>query len=289
MNTINKNIINAKGKIDYTFTNDFVFRAILQRNKNVLTALICSLLHLATDEVDVTITNPIELGNAFSDKDFILDIRVEMSDGRLIDLEMQMTNEYNWPERSISYAARTFDSLPTGKDYIEVKPIHSIGFLNFTLFPQAPEFYATYQLMNIKTHQLYSSKFSIHVVDLSRIDLATEEDSEYEIDRWAKLFKASTWEELFMVAKNNPTLMQASNDLYEINADELMRQKARARADAEFWERNKNAKLKKQEEIIEKQKKSLAEQQQAILEQQTLLEEKDEMIRTLQSQLNEQK
>ncbi len=85
-----------------------------------------------------------------------------------------------------------------------------------------------------------------------------------------------------MIAKNNPTLMQASNDLYEINADELMRQKARARADAEFWERNKNAKLKKQEEIIEKQKKSLAEQQ-------TLLEEKDAMIRTLQSQLNEQK
>lgn len=238
MNVIKENIINAKGKIDYTFTNDFVFRAILQRNKNVLTALICSLLHLPTDEVDVTITNPIELGNAFSDKDFILDIRVEMNDGR---------------------------------------------------FPQAPEFYATYQLMNIKTHQLYSSKFSIHVVDLSRIDLATEEDSEYEIDRWAKLFKASTWEELFMIAKNNPTLMQASNDLYEINADELMRQKARARADAEFLERNKNAKLKKQEEIIEKQKKSLAEQQQAILEQQTLLEEKDEMIRTLQSQLNEQK
>ena len=282
MNTINKNIINAKGKIDYTFTNDFVFRAILQRNKNVLTALICSLLHLATDEVDVTITNPIELGNAFSDKDFILDIRVEMSDGRLIDLEMQMTNEYNWPERSISYAARTFDSLPTGKDYIEVKPIHSIGFLNFTLFPQAPEFYATYQLMNIETHQLYSSKFSIHVVDLSRIDLATEEDSEYEIDRWAKLFKASTWEELFMVAKNNPTLMQASNDLYEINADELMRQKARARADAEFWERNKNARLKKQEEIIEKQRQSLAEQK-------MMMEEKDALIRKLQNQLSEQK
>ena len=104
MNVIKENIINAKGKIDYTFTNDFVFRAILQRNKNVLTALICSLLHLPTDEVDVTITNTIELGNAFSDKDFILDIRVEMNDGRLIDLEMQMTNEYNWPERSISYA-----------------------------------------------------------------------------------------------------------------------------------------------------------------------------------------
>ena len=85
-----------------------------------------------------------------------------------------------------------------------------------------------------------------------------------------------------MVAKNNPTLMQASNDLYEINADELMRQKARARADAEFWERNKNARLKKQEEIIEKQRQSLAEQK-------MMMEEKDALIRKLQNQLSEQK
>ncbi len=85
-----------------------------------------------------------------------------------------------------------------------------------------------------------------------------------------------------MIAKNNPTLMQASNDLYEINADELMRQKARARADAEFWERNKNARLKKQEEIIEKQRQSLAEQK-------MMMEEKDALIRKLQNQLSEQK
>ena len=76
-----------------------------------------------------------------------------------------------------------------------------------------------------------------------------------------------------MIAQNNPTLMQASKDLYEINGDELMRQKARARADAEFWERNKNARLKKQEEIIEEQK--------------LLMEEKDALIRKLQSQLRE--
>ena len=65
-----------------------------------------------------------------------------------------------------------------------------------------------------KTGHLYSSKFSIHVLDLTRIDLATAEDQNYEIDRWAKLFKAKTWEELRMIAKNNPDLLQASNDLY---------------------------------------------------------------------------
>ena len=156
---------------------------------------------------------------------------------------MQMSNEYNWSERSISYAARSFDQLNSGEEYKEVLPVHSIGFLNFTLFEDQPEFFATYELRNKKTGHLYSSKFSIHVLDLTRIDLATAEDQNYEIDRWAKLFKAKTWEELRMIAKNNPDLLQASNDLYTVNADEIIRQQARARADAEFWERNKNAKI----------------------------------------------
>jgi len=33
------------------------------------------------------------------------------------------------------------------------------------------------------------------VLDLSRIDLATEEDKQYQLDYWAALFKAKTWEE----------------------------------------------------------------------------------------------
>ena len=70
------------------------------------------------------------------------------------------------------------------------------------------------------------------MVDLSQIELASEEDKAYEIDRWARLFKARTWEELRMIAKNDPNLQQASNDLYVINADKIMRQQARARADA---------------------------------------------------------
>ena len=192
MNTTNKTYETATGRIEYPMTNDFVFRAILQRNKQVLIALICSLLHLPEKGVDAEITNPIELGAAFSNKDFILDIRVRLSNGRLIDLEMQIANEHNWPERSISYAARSFDNLNAGDDYVNVMPVHSIGFLDFTLFPEVPEFYATYQLQNVKTGKLYSSKFSIHVVDLSKIELATEEDKAYGIDRWARLFKATT-------------------------------------------------------------------------------------------------
>lgn len=269
----------ATGSIDYPFTNDYMFRAILQKDKQVLKALIAALLHLKKKSIhDVAITNPIELGAAISDKDFILDIRVNLNNEQLIDLEMQMSNEYNWSERSISYAARSFDQLNSGEEYKEVLPVHSIGFLNFTLFEDQPEFFATYELRNKKTGHLYSSKFSIHVLDLTRIDLATAEDQNYEIDRWAKLFKAKTWEELRMIAKNNPDLLQASNDLYTVNADEIIRQQARARADAEFWERNKNAKIKQLEDTI-------IEQDNTIAENQKLLAEKDAELLRLQKEL----
>ena len=115
----------------------------------------------------------------------------------------------------------------------------------FHTFDDAPEVFTTYQLRNSKSNQLYTGKFSIHVIDLTRIDLATEEDKHYEIDRWAKLFKAAIWEELKMIAKNDPDLMQASDELYKVNKDDILRQQARARADAEFWEKVHNARMEK--------------------------------------------
>lgn len=37
------------GKIDYGMRNNYMFRAVLQENKTVLTGLVCSLLHLSAD------------------------------------------------------------------------------------------------------------------------------------------------------------------------------------------------------------------------------------------------
>ena len=53
----------------------------------------------------------------------------------------------------------------------------------FHTFDDAPEVFATYQLHNNKSNRLYTDKFSIYMIDSTRIDLATEEDKYYEIDR----------------------------------------------------------------------------------------------------------
>ena len=82
---------NATGNIPFNMTNDYMFRAVLQKNNKVLRGLICSLLHLKEEDIiSVTITNPIILGDALEDKEFRLDINVILNNETYINLEIQL-------------------------------------------------------------------------------------------------------------------------------------------------------------------------------------------------------
>lgn len=220
------------GSLVISMTNDYLFRALLQRNNNVLKGLICSLPHLEPEKVhSAEITNPIELGTSINDKTFILDIRLSLNDNAVINLEMQVINQRNWVERSLNYLCRTFDSLQIGEKYQQIRPVIQIGLLNFTLFPDRPEFYATYQLLNVKNHSLYSDKLRLSVLDLTRIDLATEEDKTCRLDCWASFFKATTWEELHMLAQHNDSIKEAADTVYQLTQEERIRMECEARED----------------------------------------------------------
>ena len=239
----------ATGVIQYNMTNDYMFRYILQKNKKVLKGLICALLHLRPEQIKkVEIRNPINLNEDIKDKEFVLDIEVLLNDDTQINLEMQVENKHNWTDRSLSYLCRSFDQLYRGQKYDEALPVIHIGFLDYTLFPDAPEFYATNMLMNVRNHRIYNDKFKLSVVDLSKIELATEEDRAFQIDYWARLFKAKTWEEIKMLAEKNEYLQEAAQSVYVANADELVRQKCRAREEAERHERTLKRNMEKLQE-----------------------------------------
>lgn len=272
--------MDATGVIEYKMTNNYMFRFILQKNQKVLKGLIASLLHLNPTEIKkVEIRNPINLAGDVSGKEFILDIEVMLNNDTLINLEMQVANEHNWPERSLSYACRSFDNLFQGQKYEEAIQVIHIGFLEFTLFEDDPEFYSEFKMINVKNHRIYSDKFILRVVDLTKIDLVTEEDKVFQIDYWARLFKAKTWEELKMLAKDNDYLQEAAESLYIANADEIVRQQCRAREDAERRERTLVRNLRIAEEKIAKQDEQLTENVKE-------LAEKDKLIQELQLKLS---
>ena len=119
----------------------------------------------------------------------ILDVNIVMNDSTNINFEMQVINYIDWPERSLIYAGRNLDKLKTGDPYSVVKPSIHIGFLDFQLFDDHPKFYSVNRLMDIEDHHIYTDKLTIGVVDLTNIELATDEDKQYNVDKWARLFK----------------------------------------------------------------------------------------------------
>lgn len=273
---------NACGKVPYNMTNDYMFRAVLQSNNKVLRGLICALLHLEEKEVwSVEITNPIILGEAIDDKEIRLDVNVRLNNKSVINLEMQVTNKFNWQNRSLIYLSRSFDNLNRGHDYLDVQPAIHIGFLDYTLFRDYPEFYATHKLMNVKNRNIYSDNFVLSVVDLSRIDLATDEDKKYHIDDWAKLFKATTWEEIKNMAAKDEYLQEASRSIFQFNTDEQIRKMCRDRVEYYQDIHNYERAIKQRDTVIAELQDTIIELHATIAEQKTLLEDSQAAIQKL--------
>ena len=271
-------------------TNDFMFKAVLQRNSFVLLNLVAALLHLKPEDVkSIIVTNPIREGDAVNDKTVILDVNILFNNNSIIDLEMQVVNKGDWIDRSSYYLCRNFSNLVRGDDYDKVKTTYQIGFLDFTLFPDSPEFFAKHLLMNRKTHKIYTDKLCLYVIDLSRIDLATEEDRLYKIDEWAKLFKTKSWEDLRMLAKTNAALAEAGATIYEVSADEHLRQQLEAREDAIRQERGMLRRLEKAEKERDDAVAKLDAVNSALTENDTKLAEANARIAELERQVADMK
>ena len=273
----------ATGEIKYNMTNDYMFRALFQQNIIALKGLLSSLLHMPPEDIlSVEIMNPIVIGETINDKEFRLDIKAVLNHYQQINLEMQVVNRHDWPERSIGYLSRMYNSLQKGDQYINVKPAIHMGILNFSPFDGEPIFYSRNVLMDMNKHRIYSDKFQVNVLELKQIELATEEDKKWNLDFWAKLFKARTWEELKMIAKDNEYFTEASNTLCDLYADFNVRERCRDREDYELEQKYLH-------DTIEQMTKVHEQDQMEIRQKDILLEKKDAMIEQLRRELEEQK
>ena len=175
--------------------------------------------------------------------------------------------------------------------------------------------------MNIKNYTIYSDKMRLYVLNLTCIDLATEEDQQSHLDDWASLFKAATWEELKMIAKQDEFINEACSTIYQLSQEESIRLQCEAREDfyrrqrsvqsmldankskieslnADIVNKNatiekqnadiesKNATIKKQNKTIENQNTTIENQNTTIENQNTTIKELTDEIASLREQLN---
>ena len=206
---------NAAGKIKIPLKNDMMFHIAMSRSNKALKSLVCALMGLREQDVkSVIITNPIDY-RSYSGKEIILDVKVLLNNSEVLDIELQTYADKEWKERSLLYLCRSFDNISKGDDYLLIKPTTFIAIMDYDLFPEFPEFYAHFKLLNLKYGYPYSSKFNLNVLSLNRTELAEAKDS--PLVSWARLFQAATWEELKSLSESDKTMQEVSEIMYDSN------------------------------------------------------------------------
>lgn len=212
------------------------------------------------------------------EKKYIYDIYLLLNNQQKIHLELQVVQQSFWTDRSLCYLCRDFGDLNAGDTYDQIKPLVQIDILDFDLYEGSKEFYSIYHLANDTNGRIYSSKLALHVLQLNKEEYATAEDKSYQIDYWARLFKATTWEELKMLAQEHEILQSTVETIYRVNADDYTREEIRAREDELRVQRTIENELKENQKQIAEQREQLLEQSRRLDEQWEQLAEQDERI-----------
>jgi len=220
-------------KLQYTFKTDTLFKILFTKYPDLLKRLVAALLGIAYESIgQFDITNPDispeELGKKFCR----LDIKMTVN-GQIVDLEIQVADEGNYPDRSLFYWAREFSTgINEGDDYSLLPRTIVISILGFNQFPDPQKFHSEFQCLDVIAHEPLTDKMILHFYELNKLPPLNKEDSGRDL--WLKLFKAETEEELARIEEMGVPIMNEAIVAYrhvaaspELREVERMRSKAR--------------------------------------------------------------
>ena len=218
-------------KLQYTFKTDTLFKMLFVRNQDLLWKLVAVLLRIPLESIqELVVRNPEIAPEMLGEKFCRLDINMVVN-GQCIDLEVQVANEGDYPERVMYYWAREFSSsLATGESYSTLPRTIVISIIDFSLF-NCTEYYSFFQALEVTRHTLLSDKMGFQFFELTKLPGNIDEKDSLLL--WLSLFKANTEEELEKIrAMEVPEMEEAINAYYTITASSEFREIERLRAKA---------------------------------------------------------
>jgi predicted transposase/invertase (TIGR01784 family) len=119
--------------------NDYVFKRIFAQRVDLLSDLV-NVIRGDAERLTLTeVLNPTILPEEITGKGIVLDVKALDTQGRTIDVEVQVNSQRDYPARSLYYIARAFvEQLSSGEQYGQLRSVIGVNILNFALF-RAPE------------------------------------------------------------------------------------------------------------------------------------------------------
>lgn len=198
----------------------------------MLVSLLTAVLEPPEPITEVRVLNPETSREAVQDKGAVLDVRVQLGDGRQINVEMQSQPHPGFLQRALFYWARLYTSqLGRGDPYQDLAPTVSVLVLNFNALATA-RYHTVFRLLEAQEHWPLTDDVSLHFVELPKLPAVRASQDGLALWKWGKFLKVRNRHDLSELAMSDPVFDEAKSALERLSADPAAQELARER---EIW------------------------------------------------------
>ena len=209
---------------------DFVFKNIFgsEKNPNILISFLNATLKPKDLITSVEIKNTDLNKGYIEDKFSRLDVKATTSNNEIINIEIQLKNEYNMIKRSLYYWSKLYsEQLNEGEDYSILKRTICINILNFK-YLKTRKFHSAYRLKEIYSNEELTDVAEIHFIEIPKLEDGSDEKD--MLVPWIEFLKDPESEKVRNLEMSIEEIRQAKDELIKMSNDDTQRELYEMRA-----------------------------------------------------------
>lgn len=209
---------------------DFVFKNIFgsEKHPNILISFLNATLKPKDLITEVEIKNTDLNKGYIEDKFSRLDVKATTSNNEIINIEIQLKNEYNMIKRSLYYWSKLYsEQLNEGEDYSLLKRTICINILNFK-YLKTRMFHSVYRMKEIHTNEELSDIQEIHFIEIPKLEDGSDEKD--MLVAWIEFLKNPESEKVRSLEMSVDEIREAKDELIKMSNDDTQRELYEMRA-----------------------------------------------------------
>lgn len=203
--------------------NDYVFKRVFGQNKNAKYTknFIGSIMDEKITSIKLDNDRILER-DLMDEKLGIIDLHAVLNENVECDVEIQVVNEKNMPERILSYWGKIYNKgIKKGQDYIEARKTIVISILDFNL-DVTKDIPKSVTKWNIREEEfpkvILTNKLEIFIIEIKKFKEYEDKIKNKDLISWIKFLESPG--EIDMKTEKNENVKEAVNELKELSEDE---------------------------------------------------------------------
>ena len=206
---------------------DFVFKKIFgsEEHPEILISFLNAVLKPKKPIVSVEIKNSDLEKEYIEDKFSRLDVKALTSNKEIINIEIQLKNEYNMIQRNLYYWSKLYEEqLSEGDRYDKLSRTVCINILDFK-YLKNDRFHNGYRLKEIETNEELTDLQEIHFIEIPKLKRfeSTEEIVDL-LEGWVEFLRDPESEVIRKLEMSNKEIREAKDELYRLSRNSKERE-----------------------------------------------------------------